>query len=272
MMNQRRSRQTLETVAREWGLPNWEDPSSYGDVTKWDYNRWRWEFYRRRDDVRRHFDEAVNDPSSVREFTGPARDKHQSEGIACPNTPGFMVQTAESAKLFGYFGIPNPRISEQPKDAITPITDWRPIDSIGPREAQDQKVEVLLAAAGVELTDYQRWFLELTLLDRYAAFIQENELALKFDLDAPINTQLAAAKDLLAAKQIERHGSKISTRQHTTKWFVYLRLLDAKPDGLEDDNTPPYLSELEKIIEGKERNPQSVRDSLAQARALRFKI
>lgn len=271
-MNKQKSRLTLDTIATEWGLPDWEDPSSYGDVTKWDYNRWRWEFYRRREDVRRHFDDAVKDPSSIREVVGPASDKLHSEGIACPNTPGFMVQTAEIAKLFGYLGLPNPRISEQPKDAITPIRDWRPIDSIGPSGAQHHKVEVLLVAAGVELTDHQRWFLELTLLNRYAAFIQENELAMKFDLDAPINTQIAAAKDLLVAKQLERHGSKISTRTHTTKWFVYLRLLDAKPDVLEDDNTHPYLSELEKIIEGKERNPQSVRDSLAQARALRFKI
>jgi hypothetical protein len=39
----------------DWGIPNWLDSASYGDTTKWSWDRWHWEFTRRRDDVRRDF-------------------------------------------------------------------------------------------------------------------------------------------------------------------------------------------------------------------------
>ena len=40
----------------EWGIPDWRDAQAYGDTSKWTIYRWRWEFYRRRSDLRECFD------------------------------------------------------------------------------------------------------------------------------------------------------------------------------------------------------------------------
>lgn len=42
----------MKDPAEEWGLPDWRDAASYGEVKEWTFMRWRWEFYRRRDDLR----------------------------------------------------------------------------------------------------------------------------------------------------------------------------------------------------------------------------
>ena len=45
----------------EWGIPNWRDAAAYGDVTDWTLDRWRWEFFRRRPDLRAFFDQWADD-------------------------------------------------------------------------------------------------------------------------------------------------------------------------------------------------------------------
>lgn len=37
----------------DWGLPDWQDKASYGDVSQWTEARWRWEFTRRWDEYRK---------------------------------------------------------------------------------------------------------------------------------------------------------------------------------------------------------------------------
>lgn len=40
----------------EWGIPDWRNPATYGDVLIWSYMRWRWEFRRRLDIFRQETD------------------------------------------------------------------------------------------------------------------------------------------------------------------------------------------------------------------------
>ena len=47
--------------AAMWGLPGWRDPAAYGEVQRWGLSRWRWEFLRRREDVRAAFDERAEE-------------------------------------------------------------------------------------------------------------------------------------------------------------------------------------------------------------------
>ena len=43
----------------KWGIPNWRVPAAYGDTTRWEIVRWRWEFNRRQDDYRQEADKLL---------------------------------------------------------------------------------------------------------------------------------------------------------------------------------------------------------------------
>jgi len=50
---------TDKTPPATRGTPDWRDAAAYGDVKRWTLGRWRWEFSRRRHDVRALFDERA---------------------------------------------------------------------------------------------------------------------------------------------------------------------------------------------------------------------
>jgi len=105
----------------EWGIPDWRDASNYGNVTRWSMNRWRWEFLRRRDDLREFFDRWAEISF---------KENLEVNGGYHPTAPGFLAfgkgEDAEVAiKKFGYDGVPNPRFGFQPALAIRPPGESR---------------------------------------------------------------------------------------------------------------------------------------------------
>ena len=70
-----RTKKSKPPASTNWGIPNWRDPSSYGDTKRWSEARWHWEFMRRREDCRADFlaykDEEERDPPA--ELAGPRR-------------------------------------------------------------------------------------------------------------------------------------------------------------------------------------------------------
>lgn len=102
----------------EWGTPYWRLEAAYGDVAQWSLNRWRWEFFRRRDDLRKFFDAwaEISHHESLRCNAG-----------LLPTEPGFLAFEfdelgAKPKQDFGYIGLPNPRIGMQSNGAIIPRT------------------------------------------------------------------------------------------------------------------------------------------------------
>lgn len=81
----------------EWGTPDWRDAAAYGDVKRWRFDRWRWEFYRRRDDLRACFDSL--------------KDKYPE----LHDEPSFaVILSPQDCAKFGYSSLPNPRIGAHP--------------------------------------------------------------------------------------------------------------------------------------------------------------
>lgn len=176
----------------DWGIPDWLDPDSYGATNRWPRNRWRWEFVRRRDDVRSAFDdEAENSYRYWSKFAG-------KEGFPIahlrPDQPGFTAMHP-IAKSLGLPRLPNPRIGEQPFYEIG-FSDW-----------------------AESVTQF------------YSEEPPEGFRRVDFDLSKPLEPQLECARQLLKAMQIQEHGKAIQKRRHPTKWLTYLRLLDGREAG-----------------------------------------
>lgn len=175
----------------EWGIPDWQDAAAYGDTEKWDIDRWRWEFVRRRSDVRQAFDESCQESYeldlkwSERPGVRPYR----------PDEPGFVAGCQLAIDL-GYHGLPNPRIGEQDEF-------------------------VLLNANGDDriMRGHKR-VREIETLEQVV-----------FDLSKPIRPQIETVESYLKEQQRNVVGKSLQKRRHTAKWLTYLRVLDGREAG-----------------------------------------
>lgn len=181
----------------EWGVPDWRDAAAYGPRPDWNVNRWRWEFIRRRQDVRDRFDkfawEAYQDDLASFE----ERPEGFPDGrVRRPDECGFYFHTRS---IFNGRMTPhplgNPRIGDQPHFVIA----W-----------QDGARALTLGGEETKTESYFR---------------------IDFDMTRALAPQLEMAKDWLTSIQAERVGKKIQVRQHPEKWPGYLRVLDARADG-----------------------------------------
>jgi hypothetical protein len=247
----------------EWGIPDWRDAEAYGEVVQWTFNRWRWEFYRRRDDLRAFFDRWADDPE-VRNFAC-------NKGLS-PNQPGFLAlgngdEKGVAIRRFGYGGVPNPRIGDQPAIRIMPSDQFfHKFRFYNPAKRQPQTLSVREALGEKRPRTY-----ELTLWD--------HEYAIKFDLNKPLNHQAQEALEILKNAQIKLHGKLVHRKKLETKWLAYLRVLDARaanPDAswqaLTDALAGVRLVDRYKNESGGYRAPppQAGRDRWVAADALRF--
>lgn len=220
---------TSETrTANEWGIPDWRDGSAYGDTKDWNWFRWRWEFFRRRDDLRAAFDDrAQQSYQNSLEFL--SAQGFAREDVLKPCQRGFTAQAYETDD-FGYFGIPNPRISDQPSLCI------------GGCEPRPEQIKIFGTTADCEAP---------------------SEVVIGFDLERPIGPQIKSAQDALQRMQKRLFGKKIQKRAHTGKWLTYIRVLDAREAGAS-------WSEISTILEMTAGTEQSARDTWEAANALRF--
>jgi hypothetical protein len=253
-----------------WGLPDWRDPAAYGDVASWDFNRWRWEFYRRRDDLRAYFDAKM-------EYI--LRNKPRDAGIPglaeMPTRPEELpfwtiVVDIEARARFGYSPLPNPRIGEQPEDLIRPmVRDGVAVCLEGEGGWTGKKhfrgtVGDRLKLYRVALTEEQALSLKAA-LESLPLPLKPHEAAIVFDLNRPIEPQLAHARNLLRRRQSRRHGRLLQKRRHPGKWLGYLRTLDAREDGAS-------WAEIAALHPNTAQTEQAARDVWEQARALCFNL
>lgn len=215
-----------------WGLPDWRDATSYGDTANWTWHRWRWEFYRRREDLRTLFDQfaATSYQTQLRVATGT----DIAERVLKPDEPGFTALVPGETGL-DYAAIPNPRISDQPEAVLKLIFE-------------DPDVKFYPA-------EHYRHGISLD---------SDDQIAVVFTLDRPLPPQLDHALNILRRAQQASQGKLLEQRSHPKKWLRYLRVLDARESGAS-------WSETAQVLPGSvSRTAQAARDNWNQARALCF--
>lgn len=175
----------------EWGVPDWRKPENYGSTEGWSRDRWRWEFIRRRADVRAAFDEGAEDTYRyLVKFAG-------MEGFPAahlrPDEPGFTVAHPLALEV-ELPRLPNPRIGDQ--DSVLAFRDASAVvHTFNSEQPPD----------GFERFD--------------------------FDLSKPIEPQIETARHVLKELQVIEHGKLIQKRRHPKKWLTYLRVLDGREAG-----------------------------------------
>jgi hypothetical protein len=282
-------------AADEWGLPDWRDPEAYGDVKRWTFNRWRWEFYRRRDDLRAYFD-AHADESWRR---GSVRRTVEGDPLR-PDEPGFKtLHSPEALERFGYASVPNPRIGDQPeinletskhpgvkgiKGTGHALLKSQPLGSflkLSPGYESKDWASRAINFAGIDLDLYEFDYEKIQAGDDEEAMraerdgvlaclskchaipLKDNQLIITFDLDEPLESQLEDAAYYLRWLQHDHHGKLLQKKRHPKKWLGYLRTLDAREDGAS-------WREIAAIHPNTARTEQTARDIWEAADALRF--
>lgn len=187
----------------EWGVPDWRDASAYAEGADWTLARWRWEFYRRRADVRSLFDKHASLEYERNKALFALNPAGQPDGVREIGEAGFHVSVVQRDangalhRPFGYeTGLPNPRIGAQPQ--------W-----------------LIAGACSASVTH------SMSTNDP----VRTNERKFAFDLDRPLDPQIKLARELLRGMQSERNGTVMQPRKHQSKWPDYLRTLDARDNG-----------------------------------------
>lgn len=181
----------------EWGIPDWRNASAYGDTTQWGSRRWKWEFLRRRKDIRDDFDDKAPQVYANKLSLHEWDPSVSPDGVPRPDEPGFCVGSFLIDPSFpAPLSLPNPRISEQPCHCLPMVGD----DS-------------------------------LRMVGKKFLLLEDGFARVDFDLNRPAGPQLAAAAEFLREAQQHRHGKVIQKRRHPEKWLSYLRVLDAREAG-----------------------------------------
>ncbi|QFT62069.1 hypothetical protein [Roseivivax sp. THAF30] len=193
----------------DWGIPDWTDPLAYGDTEGWHLWRWRWEFYRRREDLRKDYMENLEQAYRNDLWL---RDKLKDTKIIFGQVKelgdrSFKVPAPGCDEKYGYPALPHPAYGDHPIVDICPIRD------------RDEDVGLVSG----------EWF-----DDGIGTIgIQPNEMAIVFKLDKPLSAQLKAAKEELSRQQRVRssEGRTVrKTRPSPADRLAYLRILDARAD------------------------------------------
>jgi hypothetical protein len=263
----------------EWGTPDWRDPDAYGDSEQWPFNRCRWEFYRRRDDLREHFDARAEE--TYLHWQKYAGKPGFPVAHLRPEEPGFCaIADVEARKRFGYSGIPNPRIGAQPAGVIRPWEQEGFVNYIESNQTAHNGFRgtfgELLAMAEITPTEEQMIFLRQA-VECLPAPIEQNEMAITFNLNKPLEPQVKHAREMLRWHQSDLHRKPMQKRRHNTKWLGYLRVLDAREAGviwaeITDTFYAQGLLNRHKSPSGGycDPPPQAGRDMWKAANALRF--
>ncbi|WP_316857864.1 hypothetical protein [uncultured Cohaesibacter sp.] len=264
----------------EWGIPDWKDENAYPKHhNEWSIKRWRWEFYRRRDDLREYFDRWAQETYENQNGyfnhciengdcieRPPPRKPHEACFTARRiNFPAGHTLTEEDRYPFGYIlGIPNPRIGEQPDG----ILHWRTASAIKEHkysERTEQAAKTAKEAIGkIDALSFEQYSIIAHHLSGHPVKMGEHEHALVFDLSLPIPPQLEQAKELLEAIQKSTIGKKVQRRKRQHNWPNYLRVLDARDNGTSWKEIANLLPSF------KEHTVKAAKDTHKQANHLRY--
>jgi len=252
----------LPATSATCGVPDWRYATAYGDTTRWDFNRWRWEFYRRRTDLRKCFDASLG--RFIHRMIRFVPTNELWEAVTDSNL--CFVMDIEDQKRFGYASLPNPRIGDHHATLIRPCDDDSFFTSIS---GTGTTIGEYLAGARIDIKSvtgrgFSRNELK-NLAGQFPIALAPNEIAMTFDLHKPLEPQIKAARNILSNSQRLIHGKPLQSREHREKWLGYLRALDAREAGA-------TWAEIAAVNPHKARTEQGARDTWEAANALRFNL
>lgn len=239
---------TATCGTNEWGTPDWLDAAAYSNFADWDFDRWHWEFLRRRDDYRRDYKAAYR--------------AHIAAGLMNPKTEEkeFFDDGAELYGLLGYF---DPSVSS-----------W---DEYGPNWSNPKRVLAEPPDAS------ERWWQIRTLtFDLGKPIVPQVDAAKALLIEEQALANLTPEEQITLAYGSEYSGGRdISTHEvakalqyapramkiSPEKWALYLRVLDAREAGAS-------LSQIVNILPHSiaRREPKAAHNVCKQARALQFRF
>lgn len=218
----------------DWGIPDWRDAAAYGDTSAWSHERWRWEFLRRREDLRRDYLMLVRERSEAK-----ACDELLRLSDAWPR----YIAT-KGVSQYGYEFLPNPRVSDHPE-------------------------AILKFASTSQLSSGLHTYFDAHGVPAYAegVFFSPEEAVWVFDLTADLDQQIETAKERLRPLMIVSDSTQKRAKHHRKNWLIYLRALDARACGA-------TLSQIASILPASFglRNQQTANNVIKQARELQFRL
>lgn len=246
------------TDDNEWGIPDWRDADAYGDWRSWSDARWRWEFCRREDELRKDFDKAAK-----RLVAAP---REENEFLSFVRSLPFVNPSKSVQRKFGYRVLPNPRLSADPLQIwlINPEYSYLPVWAAKPlRETFVEQGIPFTGDAGVALGH---------LLNATPVSIDYDQFAVVFDLNYPLIPQIEATKARL--ESLYRSTSKVARPRDSLRGtpenahepvkdqlLALLRTLDA-------DAANVGYREITKLHPRCDATPATRRDKLKQARKI----
>lgn len=249
--------------ANKWGLPDWTDKASYGDWKRWGFMRWRWEFYRRRDDLRTAFEQVAE---SDKEFFGEDDFRYKDRpGKGKPGHFVYVKPNREAHEFLGFYGkLPDPSVSDQSEeliDANLPAGFYE--DYWEKNSFSLSTTDIVRLYARNRNSDYEE-----ELEQRYGSTVPmpsgPERAIISFDLAQPLGAQIDRAKSFLNKVQRLHMGRRIPTRRrHPLKWLGYLRTLDAREAGA-------TWAEISALHPNTAQREQTARDIWEAANDLRF--
>jgi hypothetical protein len=239
---------TATCGANEWGTPDWLDAVAYSNISDWDFDRWRWEFLRRRDDYRHDYKAACR-ARIESGFRDPKMDEKFfiSEGA---ELYGLLVYYDPSVSTWNEFG---PNWSD-PKTMLAEPLDaserWWQIKTL--TFDLGKPIAPQLKAAKVLLLEEQG----------LANLTPEEQWTFAYGAEYTPGRDIPEV-DFVKALQYSPRAMKISPQ----KWALYLRVLDAREAGAS-------LSQIVEILPQSisRSDPKAAHNVYEQARALQFRF
>lgn len=227
-------------AVNESGIPDWRDPAAYGDTSQWSFNRWRWEFYRRRDDIRSYYDANIED--QTKNFPGLIKFDPDEFPKAV------FVEKYKQMEL-GYISFPDPRTGDHPNFCINQFAKENHVRFL-------KKEQVKLASGFSD------------------SFISDHEIVFVFNIHLSVNSQIEECRKMLSYLQDQLHENKKPRKQNAEgkQRLLYLRTLDAREAGATWREIAIALLPMRKDEAGEEvhAREQKARDVWNAANKLRF--
>ena len=232
----------------EWGTPDWLDAAAYSNFSDWDFDRWRWEFLRRRDDYRRDYKAAYRSRIAAGYMDAKMDEK------------SFFHDGAELYELVQYF---DPSVSSWGADGPN-WSDPR-IMLAEPPDASERwwQIKTLTFDLSKPIVPQVEAAKALLLEEqRGANLTPEEQMTLVYGSKYSGGRDISM-DEVVGALQYAPRSMKISPQ----KWARYLRVLDAREAGAS-------LSQIVTILPQSiaRRDPKAAHNVYEQARALQFRF
>ena len=255
-----------EGARERWNVPDWRDEAAYPKPDELSDKVWRWEFIRRMRDYRIAWDRAapIQYELSCQQTEKSGRDKRL---IRKPDDIYFTVNSAAYSFPDRFTDLIKYKVHPLHNPRLSPPRFFEHGPSMLRFRDEDGGVRARVLAPKPNTR-------------REPVIIPAGWTMIGIDLTEPIPAQLARARVLLEQLQMnhaeewnfgDRLKAKKSARRHKTLWPRYLRVLDARDEGVRYQEIGIHLKGLEESSPESEglgpRQADAVLDRIERAKS-----